>query len=42
MATFLGLNGYELAAEEGDVVTTIMAVASGGLDEENGYGLGQA
>lgn len=34
MATFLGLNGYELAAEEGDVVTTIVAVASGGLDEE--------
>jgi len=34
MATFLGLNGYEFIATESDVVTTIVALASGGLDEE--------
>ena len=34
MATFLGLNGYEFIASESDVVTTIVALASGGLDEE--------
>lgn len=34
MATFLGLNGYGMVTDEGDVVTTIVAVASGGLDEE--------
>jgi death-on-curing protein len=34
MAIFLGLNGYEFTASESDVVTTIVALASGGLDEE--------
>jgi death-on-curing protein len=34
MATFLGLNGYEFIANESDVVTTIVALASGSLDEE--------
>jgi death-on-curing protein len=34
MATFLGLNGYEFVATESDVVTTIVALASGSLDEE--------
>jgi death-on-curing protein len=34
MAVFLGLNGHELAAAETDVVTTIVALASGELDEE--------
>jgi death-on-curing protein len=34
MATFLGLNGYEFIASESDVVTTIVALASGNLDEE--------
>jgi death on curing protein len=34
MATFLGLNGQEFIASESDVVTTIVALASGGLDEE--------
>jgi death-on-curing protein len=34
MATFLGLNGYEFIASESDVVTTIVALASGSLDEE--------
>jgi death-on-curing protein len=33
-ATFLGLNGYEFTASESDVVTTIVTLASGGLDEE--------
>jgi death-on-curing protein len=34
MATFLGLNGYDFVASESDVVTTIVALASGNLDEE--------
>lgn len=34
MATFLGLNAYEFTASESDVVTTIVALASGSLDEE--------
>ena len=34
MAVFLGLNGLDLAAAETDVVTTIVALASGELDEE--------
>jgi death-on-curing protein len=34
MATFLGLNGWEFIASESDVVTTIVALASGNLDEE--------
>ena len=34
MAVFLGLNGLELAASEADVVTAIVALASGKLDEE--------
>ena len=34
MATFLGLNGYEFIASESEVVTTIVALASGNLDEE--------
>ena len=34
MATFLGLNGYEFVVTESDVVTTIVALASGSLDEE--------
>lgn len=34
MATFLGLNGYEFIASESDVVTTVVALASGNLDEE--------
>lgn len=33
MAVFLGLNGLDVTAEEGDVVTTIVALASGELDE---------
>ena len=33
MAVFLGLNGLELTAAEADVVTTIVALASGTLDE---------
>lgn len=34
MATFLGVNGYELIATDADVVTTMMALASGKLTEE--------
>lgn len=34
MATFLGLNGYEFIASESEVVTTMVALASGNLDEE--------
>jgi len=33
MAVFLGLNGMEFTAEESDVVTTMVALASGALDE---------
>jgi death on curing protein len=33
MAVFLGLNGHELATSEADVVTTIVALAAGTLDE---------
>lgn len=34
MAVFLGLNDLEFTATEADVVTTIVALASGELDEE--------
>jgi death-on-curing protein len=34
MAVFLALNDYELVASETDVVTTIVALASGELNEE--------
>jgi death-on-curing protein len=34
MAVFLALNGRELVASEPEVVTTIVALASGELDEE--------
>jgi len=34
MAVFLGLNGLKLTASEADAVTTIVALASGELDEE--------
>lgn len=34
MAVFLGLNGLEFTASEADVVTTIVALAAGELDEE--------
>jgi death on curing protein len=34
MAVFLGLNGGALVANEADVVTTIVALASGELDED--------
>ena len=34
MAVFLGLNGYELTASDTDVVTTIVALAAGEVDEE--------
>ena len=34
MAVFLRLNGLELTASEAEVVTTIVALASGELDEE--------
>ena len=34
MAVFLGLNDHELAAAETDVVTKIVALASGELDED--------
>ena len=34
MAVFLGLNDWELVASETEVVTTIVALASGELDEE--------
>jgi death-on-curing protein len=33
MAVFLGLNGLELTAAETEVVTTMVALASGALDE---------
>jgi len=34
MAVFLGLNGFEFNASESDVVTTIVALAAGEIDEE--------
>ena len=34
MAVFLGLNGLDLKTSESDVVTTIVALAAGELDEE--------
>jgi death-on-curing protein len=34
VAVFLGLNGYELTARDTDVVTTIVALAAGEIDEE--------
>ena len=34
MAVFLGLNGYELTARDADVVTAIVALAAGEIDEE--------
>ncbi|MCE5190418.1 MAG: type II toxin-antitoxin system death-on-curing family toxin [Actinomycetia bacterium] len=34
MAVFLGLNGLEFTASEADVVTTMVALASGDLDED--------
>lgn len=34
MAVFLGVNGHELVASETDVVVTIVALASGELDEK--------
>ena len=34
MAVFLGLNGLELTASEAEVVTTMIALASGELDED--------
>ena len=34
MAVFLGLNGLALVADEADVVQTIVALASGGLEED--------
>jgi death on curing protein len=34
MAVFLGLNGLRFTASEADVVTTIVALASGDLDED--------
>ena len=34
MAVFLGLNGYELTACDADVVTAIVALAAGEIDEE--------
>lgn len=34
MAVFLGLNGLELTASESDVVTTIVALAAGEIEEE--------
>ena len=33
MAVFLGLNGLDLIAEEPDVVSTMIALASGNLEE---------
>ena len=33
MYLFLGLNGFRIDAPEGEVVTTILALASGNLDE---------
>lgn len=33
IATFLGVNGYELIASDADVVTTMMALAAGNLSE---------
>jgi len=34
MATFLGVNGYEFTATEADVVTEMLALAGGGVSEE--------
>lgn len=34
MAVFLGLNGWQFTATEADVVTTMVALAAGELDEE--------
>ena len=33
MITFLGLNGYDFAAEEAEIVARIIAVAEGSLSE---------
>jgi death-on-curing protein len=33
-ATFLGINGYEITASDSEVVTTMVALASGKLSEE--------
>jgi death on curing protein len=33
MAVLLGLNGYDLRTSESDVVTTIVALAAGNVDE---------
>ena len=35
MAVFLGLNGLEFTASETEVVTTMVALASGALDEDS-------
>ena len=34
MAVFLGLNDHEIEAPEAEVVTVMLALAAGGLDEE--------
>ena len=34
MAVFLGLNGFEVAAPEAEVVTVMLALAAGELDED--------
>jgi death on curing protein len=34
MATFLGLNGYELTATDADVVTEFMTLAAGNISED--------
>ena len=34
MAVFLGLNGLVFTASEADVVTTIVALASGDIDDD--------
>jgi hypothetical protein len=34
MAVFLGLNGLEFSATEAEVVTTMIALAAGTLDED--------
>jgi death-on-curing protein len=35
LATFLGLNGYELEATDGEVVAEILALADGSVSEES-------
>ena len=35
MVTFLGMNGYELEATDGDVVAEIVALADGSVSEES-------